>query len=601
MSPPVVLGVNFGQSYASIAVITKEGHANCIANEDGERQIACAIAYSGEEVYVGNGAKPHLVKNGKNTIVGFRNLLGHTYDEVDHTAIFAAPLKEGSEVPSYEVDVLIPAPTPSTRSAAASGTTTPAIKEPMPSTKTLTVPEVTAHFLSTLFQSATDFLGSHPTGCVISCPSWFTDKQREALKDAAAQAGIPVLHILDETAAVLVGYRVGLTEERKALGLLGSPEEGDAGEKEKRDKRVVVVDMGETSLNVSVVATGEGEYVKLAHRDHKLGGRDFDDLLCAHFAKEFTKKTKVPLTIPCTEASSPQDKRAEAKLRLAVEHTKRSLSASSGAATCAVESLKDGMDLSGAINRMRFDGLAASVYRQVGAKVREVVTEAGLDVAQIDEVLLAGSSTLFPGLTSSLALLFPATTPVTSTLDPSEVIAVGCALEALHLASLDPSSVKIEDVLALPQQKECTAAPIGLVLPGSSDDLLAAVVMPSSTPLPARRRVEIPVAKGSSRVGVEVWEGKDEVKVEIIEPVKREKDADDEDDEDEDDEDDEPEEVRTAITRRTQQLAGLDVELSGDGAQASVTFEIIVLAGGKAELRLWQTGHEDKAVKQVVG
>jgi heat shock protein 1/8 len=57
-----------------------------------------------------------------------------------------------------------------------------------------------------------------------------------------------------------------------------------------------------------------------------------------HFAKEFTKKTKVALDLPCGEDASPMDKRAEAKLRLAVEHTKRSLSASSGAATCAVVS-----------------------------------------------------------------------------------------------------------------------------------------------------------------------------------------------------------------------------------------------------------------------
>lgn len=47
---PAVLGVNFGQSYASIAVIDKEGHPQCIANEEGERQIACAISYAGEQV-----------------------------------------------------------------------------------------------------------------------------------------------------------------------------------------------------------------------------------------------------------------------------------------------------------------------------------------------------------------------------------------------------------------------------------------------------------------------------------------------------------------------------------------------------------------------
>jgi hypothetical protein len=28
--------------------------------------------------YIGNGAKPQLVKNGENTVIGFRNLLGHS-------------------------------------------------------------------------------------------------------------------------------------------------------------------------------------------------------------------------------------------------------------------------------------------------------------------------------------------------------------------------------------------------------------------------------------------------------------------------------------------------------------------------------------------
>ena len=72
----------------------QEGNADCIANEDGERQIACAVSFHGEETvslrnsalcyfaselfskYIGNQAKPQLVKNAQNTITGFRNLLG---------------------------------------------------------------------------------------------------------------------------------------------------------------------------------------------------------------------------------------------------------------------------------------------------------------------------------------------------------------------------------------------------------------------------------------------------------------------------------------------------------------------------------------------
>ena len=100
------------------------------------------------------------------------------------------------------------------------------------------------------------------------------------MRKAAEAADINVIQVLDEAAAVLVGYRVGLHEERKARGLLGRPDEGNAGEEEARDKRVVVLDMGETSLAVSVIQVAEGEYTVLAKaREDKLGGREFDNLV----------------------------------------------------------------------------------------------------------------------------------------------------------------------------------------------------------------------------------------------------------------------------------------------------------------------------------
>lgn len=216
--------------------------------------------------------------------MGFRNLLGHTYDEVDHTAILTAPLIPTSTTPAYTVDILVPPPKAPSRSgvtsSAVSGAATPVVAEPVPGKKTISVPEVTSEFLSTLLTSATDFLGVKPSACVISAPTWFTPDQKEALRKAADAAGINVLQVLDEAAAVLVGYRAGLSEERKARGLLGKPEEGNAGEEEARDKRVVVLDMGETSLAVSVIQVAEGEYTVLAKaREDKLGGREFDNLV----------------------------------------------------------------------------------------------------------------------------------------------------------------------------------------------------------------------------------------------------------------------------------------------------------------------------------
>ncbi|KAJ3522865.1 hypothetical protein NM688_g8809 [Phlebia brevispora] len=104
---PTVVGINLGNSYASISVLNKEGNADCIANEDGERQIACAISFHGEEIYIGNQAKQQLVKNAQNTIIGFRNVIGKKFSEVSQTkSIVSAPIIQHPEIadePAYKL------------------------------------------------------------------------------------------------------------------------------------------------------------------------------------------------------------------------------------------------------------------------------------------------------------------------------------------------------------------------------------------------------------------------------------------------------------------------------------------------------------------
>lgn len=45
-----VLAINYGSAFASLAIIDNDGKPSCIAEESGNRQIAAAIAYSGEQV-----------------------------------------------------------------------------------------------------------------------------------------------------------------------------------------------------------------------------------------------------------------------------------------------------------------------------------------------------------------------------------------------------------------------------------------------------------------------------------------------------------------------------------------------------------------------
>jgi heat shock protein 1/8 len=300
----------------------------------------------------------------------------------------------------------------------------------------------------------------------------------------------------------------------------------------------------------------------------------------------------VPLPLPVdplAKETSAADLRAQTKLLLAIEHTKRSLSASSGAATCAVDALKDGLDLSASINRLRFDGLAGAVYRKIAAEVKRVVESCGLDVVEVDEVLLAGSSSLLPGLASAIEMTFPEGTPVSSVLDPSQAIAIGCALQALHLAELPTAStgaLPLETLLATPTTDvSSTAKPIGLVIPGLEADFHT--VIPADTPLPARRLLALPVAKGVTTVGAEFWEGTKSIKTETITPPPRS--ASELDSDEEDDEEDEPEEVSTVVVEKTTFLKAVSIDVKDD---RKVYFEVVADREGAVSVRAWLEGEE---------
>lgn len=533
--PPIV-GINFGNSYASIAVLVKEGVAECIANEDGERQIACAIAFQGEEMYIGNSAKHQLVKNSQNTITGFRNLLGKKFSEVPQATLsVSAPVIQHPtfpDTPAYKVKVLQPAPSPlpatATNTPAASQVATPR-SEPVEVERFLTVSEVATIFLGSLLKSAEDFLGHRVIGAVISVPPWFDDVQRDTLTKAAEDAGIHVLQLLDDVGAVAVCASTSIDDV-------------------PIDRTQLVVDLGASSLELSLLSIREGLAHSLATlSDDSVGGDEIDSKLIKYFAKEFTKKTKTPLTV--APATDPQDKRAEAKLRLAVEHTKRTLSASPGAATCSVESLKDGLDYTGSINRLRFDLEVRSIYDKVYDKVKELVARAEMDLFDIDEVVYIGGSACLPGLDETLSqglaesviTPFKAGTVVGGGVgDPTTILARGCALQVQLLYTLSRQSADLHNVFNRGSELTSTTATsrtIGLLVPQEgAEGSMGGVWMPlvlKETPLPCRRTLsfEVDVAESGSKVGFEVWEVKEGVKVDHLPLPRLEDEEPNEDDE----------------------------------------------------------------------
>ncbi|KAK7457252.1 Hsp70 protein that interacts with Zuo1p [Stygiomarasmius scandens] len=623
---PAVVGINFGNSFASIAVFTKEGLAECIANEDGERQIACAVSFFGEEMYIGNQAKNQLVKNSKNTIVGFRNLLGKKFSEIpQNTSSTSAPIIQHPDIPdepAYKVDILQPAPTPlpasSTNTPAASSAPTPR-SEPIPTTRILTVSEVTTIFLKSLLQSAQDFVGKQIQGAVITVPSQFTDTQKDALEKAAKDAGVTVYQLLEEPAAVASTT----TTEAWSPTL-------------PTDRTQLVIDVGASSLHLSLLSIRQGlAHVLASHSseaDPNVGGDAIDNKLITFFANEFTKKTKTPLSVCTSSPPSTADARAEAKLRLAVEHTKRTLSASPGAATCSVESLKDGVDFTGSVNRMRFDMLVRPIYQHITDSVASLLNEAGVDPNQVDEIVYVGGTTCLPGLDEHLCLSggfsedintpFSMGTVVGGGIgDPTTVLARGCALQGALIDSLLSSSQEKEEERELLKaferttqltEAKVTSKTIGLLFPDESGTELGGTFVPvvlKETALPARRSItfDVTLSDESKRFAFELWEVEEGIRVEKVKPPKPDLSEDDEPLADEEEEEEEIEVKHKTITKTTllgakegEAKLGIKAPLSAkgladpgkDAGKWTSTMEAVVVVheSGKIEVKVKEVG-----------
>ena len=224
----------------------------------------------------------------------------------------------------------------------------------------ITISEITTRHIRRLASSASDFIGKKINAAVISIPTNFTEKQKEALTEASKAAGVEVLQTISEPTAAVLAY--------------------DARpEAELKDKIIVVADFGGTRSDIAVIASRGGIYSILATtHDYETAGAQLDQILVDHFAKEFMKKHKT---------DPRQNARSLAKLKLEAEATKKALSLG-GNASLSVESLADGVDFASTINRTRYEMLAGKVFASFTRMIEEAIRKADLDILDIDEVNL---------------------------------------------------------------------------------------------------------------------------------------------------------------------------------------------------------------------
>ncbi|KAL2351541.1 heat shock protein 70 family [Cryomyces antarcticus] len=532
----VAIGISFGNSYSSIAEV-RDGKAEVIANEDGDRQIPSILSYVEGEEFHGNQAKSQLVRNAKNTVTSFRDFLGKEHDS-PNSASYPTPCHASAHPQEHSPTV-------------AFSICDTESSEP----NTVTVSEITTRHLRRLRTSASDFMGRSVNAAVITVPTNFSDSQKTALESAAKDAGIEVLQFIHEPIAAVLAY--------------------DARPDAKvSDKIVVVADLGGTRSDVAVVASRGGMYSLLATaHDYELGGAQLDAVLIDHFVKEFIKKNKT---------DPRQNDRSLAKLKLESEATKKALSLGASA-SFSVESLADGIDFTSTVNRTRYDLLASKVFASVTRLIEGAVQKADLDPLDIDEIILSGGTAHTPKIARSLQSHFPATTTIlapattATAINPSELSARGAAIQASLIAEFEHEDVE-QSTHPMVTVTPHLAHAIGvLCISADEKNGVFKPLIEAETPVPVRRTALVAVPRDGGDVLVRLCEGEREIKTSKPEPKTKtngKATVEDDNSDDEDSDDDDDEEVREKVWRVGKVLAEAGVKGVKKGGKVEVQVSV---------------------------
>ena len=290
--------------------------------------------------------------------------------------------------------------------------------------KKYTPQEISARTLMKLKADAESYLGDKVTDAVITVPAYFNDAERQATKEAGEVAGMNVLRIVNEPTAAALAY-----------GL----------EKGKEDELILVFDLGGGTFDVSLLEVGKDEddfstiQVRATAGDNRLGGDDWDQRIVDWLLQQAKSKG----------ADLSKDKIALQRLKEAAEQAKKELS-SATSTTISLQYLsvtpEGPVHLDEKLSRAKFEDLTKDLLARTEKPFKDVITEAGINVSDIDHVVLVGGSTRMPAVAEKVTEM--AGKAPNKGVNPDEVVAIGAAIQAGVLKG-DRKDVLLIDVTPL--------------------------------------------------------------------------------------------------------------------------------------------------------
>jgi molecular chaperone DnaK len=394
------VGIDLGTTNSVVAVM-EGGEPVVIPNAEGGRTTPSVVAFTknGERL-VGQLARRQAAVNPENTVYSIKRFMGRLFNEVEG---------ERKIVP-YKV---------------ASGKDGRAEVEAGGSTHT---PEqISAMILQKLKVDAESYLGEKVTDAVITVPAYFNDAQRQATKNAGQIAGLNVLRIINEPTAASLAY----------------------GLDRKESEKILVFDLGGGTFDVSILEVGEGVFeVKSTNGDTHLGGDDYDRRIVEWLAEEFRKEQGIDLKA---------DRQALQRLTEAAEKAKTELSQLQETQINLpfITADQNGpKHLDTRLSRSKFEQLTADLTDRCRGPFESALSDAGMKIGDLDEVILVGGSTRMPVI-QELVQKLSGKEPHRG-VNPDEVVGVGAAIQAGVLKG------EVKDVLLL----DVTPLSLGIMTEG---------------------------------------------------------------------------------------------------------------------------------------
>ena len=383
-----IIGIDLGTTNSCVAVM-EGSEPVVIQNSEGHRTTPSIVAFTDNgERKVGEPAKRQAITNPLRTIYSIKRFMGETYDKVagEMSRVPYKVVKGANNTPRIDIDG-----------------------------KLYTPQEISAMTLQKMKKTAEDYLGQPVTEAVITVPAYFNDAQRQATKEAGEIAGLTVRRIINEPTAAALAY-----------GL----------DKKKSDVKVAVYDLGGGTFDISILELGDGVFeVKSTNGNTHLGGDDFDERIINWLAQEFMNEEGIDLR---------KDPMSLQRLKEAAEKAKIELSSSTETEINLpyITATQTGpKHLVRKLSRAKFEQLCDDLIHATIEPCRKALSDAGIGVSDIDEVILVGGSTRIPAIQNIVRDFFKK--EPSKGVNPDEVVAIGASIQGGVLTG------EVKDVLLL--------------------------------------------------------------------------------------------------------------------------------------------------------